>query len=292
MEFIEALEVVMVQQDSIDCKTAGEVQTNIDRTLQWIDKACNAYPDIDMIIFPECGIQGGHPFPNEDVPFPVPSPQLQPLLDKCRERRVWALFNLLERSEGRVYNTSIIVDGNGEIKLKYRKVNPFVPVEANYPGSEFCVCEGPKGAVFGVMTCYDGDFPEVGRELAYMGANVFLRPTSYMEPYSIPWEFTNRARAYENTAYVLACNRCGTGELFTCFGSSTAVDYDGRILVQAPQSGEWMTKVTIYPKLADQARETRRWVNHLYNLKHRGYAAVAPEGLTDNPYKLAYRDWK
>ena len=289
---VQALEVIMVQQDSIDCKTKEDVQKNIGAALAWMDRACRAYPETDLIVFPECGIQGGHPAPDADVPFKVPGTEMQPLMDKCKERQVWALFNFLEAEDGRVYNTCALINDKGEVALKYRKVNPFVPVECNYPGSEFAVCEGPKGAVFGVMICYDGDFPEVGRELAYMGANVLLRPTSYMDPYSIPWEFTNRARAYENTAYVIACNRCGTGNLFTCFGSSMAVDYDGRILSQAPASSEWMAKVSIYPELVNQIRQERKTVNHLYNLKHRGYSAVGGDGLTDNPYKLTYGGWK
>lgn len=292
MSDYRALEVIMVQQDTIDCKNVAQIQQNIDAALEWMDRACSAYPETDIIIFPECGIQGGHPEPDPDVPCMIPGPEIKPLLNKCREKKVWAVFNLLEKCSSRVYNTTIIVDDNGNIALKYHKVNPFVPVEANYPGSEFGVCQGPKGAVFGLMVCYDGDFPEVGRELSYMGANVLIRPASFMDPYSIPWEFTNRARAYENTAYVLACNRCGTGKLFTCFGSSTAVDFDGRVLAQAPATGEWMAKVTIYPDLADQLRRDRKTVNHLYNLKHRGYSAAEPEGLTDNPYRKAYGEWK
>lgn len=289
---VQALEVIMIQQDSIDCKNRKEVQQNIDAALEWMDRACRAYPETDLIVFPECGIQGGHPNPDPDVPFRIPCAEMQPLMDRCRERAVWALFNFLEAENERVYNTCALINAQGEIALKYRKVNPFVPVESNYPGSEFVVCKGPKGAVFGVMICYDGDFPEVGRELAYMGANVFLRPTSYMDPYNIPWEFTNRARAYENTAYVIACNRCGTGNLFTCFGNSMAVDYDGRVLAEAPASGEWMAKVTIYPEIADQVRRERKRVNHLYNLKHRGYSAQGPDGLTNNPYRIAYGDWE
>ena len=289
---MNGLEVIMIQQDSLDCKTVQDVQKNIEATLEWMDRAMAAYPETDQIIFPECGIQGGHPSPDADVPFAVPGQQTLVLQEKCRQKKVWAEFNFLEKSDGKVYNTSIIVDDKGDVALKYRKVNTFVPVEGNYPGNEFAVCKGPKGAVFGLMICYDGDFPEVGRELAYMGANVLIRPTSYMTPYDLPWEFTNRARAYENTAYVLACNRCGTGSLFTCFGASTAVDYDGRILAQAPSSGEWMLKTTIYPELADQMRKERKRVNHLYNLKHRGYAGAPPEGMTDNPYKVAYGNWK
>jgi len=201
------------------------------------------------------------------------------------------MFNILESDDGKIYNTSLLVDDKGEIAIKYRKVNTFAPLERNHPGDKFTVCQGPKGAVFGLMTCYDGDFPEVGRELALLGANVFLRPTSYMEPHSLQWEFTNRARAYENLAYVVACNRTGNSELFTWFGASEVVDYNGRVIAKMPASGEWMTKVTIYPELASQARKERKECNHLYNLFHRGNGSDNPLGLVQNPYTKTQEVW-
>lgn len=283
---LDILQVVLVQQNSIDCVTKKQVNQNIEKTLWWIDNVCKTFPnDVDLIVFPECGIQGAASNPNPDVPFEVPGPEMQVLLDKCSEKKIWAEFNFLEKSESKVFNTSIIVNDNGEIKLKYRKVNTFVPLECNYPGSEFSVCKGPKGAVFGIMLCYDGDFPEVGRELAYMGCNIMIRPSAYLYPYNIPWQFTNRARAYENMAYVLGCNRVANEEAIY-YGESVVVDFDGRVLYQAPTGIECLVKVDIFPKLVEWYRKERKALNNLYNLKHRGYSAVEPEGLTDNPYKL------
>lgn len=282
----DLLQVVLVQQDSIDCITRKEVEQNIEKTLSWVDKVCNTFPEVDLIVFPECGIQGAASNPNPDVPFEVPGPEMQILLDKCFERKVWAEFNFLEKYEDKVFNTSIIVNDDGKIALKYRKVNTFEPIEGHYPGSEFNVCRGPKGAVFGIMACYDGDFPEVGRELAYMGCNVMIRPSAYPCPYTIPWEFTNRARAYENMAYVLACNRVANGEN-VFFGKSVVVDFDGRVLFQALPGVESLIKADIFPGLVDWYRKERKVANHLYNIKHRGYSVVKPNGLTDNPYKLS-----
>lgn len=287
----ELLNVVLIQNNPIDCKNLAQVRQNIDATLNWMDKACTAYPDVDIIVFNEFVIQGGNPSPDEDIAFAIPCEDMMPLLNKCRERGVWATFNFQEKDEGKLYNTSIIVDDKGEIKLKYRKVNTFVPLETNCPGDEFVVCKGPKGAIFGMMICYDGDFPEAGRELAYKGANVFIRMTGYIEPYSGPWGFTNRARAYENAAYVLACNRSGNGSIFSWFGKSEIVDYEGNVIARAPEGIEWMMKSEICPSAADEKRKKKAVFNHLYNIKHRGYTAHDGCEHTVNPYSY-YRDWK
>ena len=140
------------------------------------------------------------------------------------------------------------------------------------------------------MTCYDGDFPEVARELSLQGANVLLRPSSYMEPYSEPWTYVNRTRAFENLAYVIAVNRVGITYQYNWFGGSMAVDYTGKILTQAPYGIPWATKVDIDPRLAETARKEFRTHNHLYNLKHRGYSGLPPEGDQRNVYSV-YRDW-
>lgn len=287
----ELLNVVLVQNNPIDCRTKADVRENIRTTLNWMNKACTAYPDTDVIVFNEFVIQGANPSPEEEIAFPIPCPEMSPLLGKCRDLGVWAAFNFQERDGARLFNTSVIVDDKGEIRLKYRKVNTFVPMETNCPGDEFAVCEGPKGAVFGMMICYDGDFPEAGRELAYKGANVILRQTGYMEPYSLPWEFTNRARAYENIAYVCACNRGGNGSCFSWFGRSEIVDFKGNVIARAPAGIEWMMKAELSPSDADEARKEKGIFNHLYNIKHRGYTAHNGQEHRSNPYTF-YRNWE
>ena len=287
----ETLHVVLVQNNPIDCKTKADVGENIKSTLDWVDKACSAYPDTDLIVFNEFGIQGANPCPDEEIAFRFPCPEMSPLLCKCKERSVWAAYNFQEIDDGKRFNTSVIVDEHGKIQLKYRKVNTFVPMEGNCAGDEFAVCKGPKGAVFGMLICYDGDFPEAGRELAYKGANVLLRMTGYMEPYGLPWEFTNRARAYENIAYVCACNRSGNGSAFSWFGRSEIVDYQGRVIVQAPTGIEWMMKAELCPAAADEAREEKGIFNHLYNIRHRGYTAHDGQVHERNPYTF-YRNWE
>jgi len=288
----KSLGIVLVQCEAIDCVTLEDVETNVKGLLDWLERASEAYPEAEIVVFPECSIQGAHSEAKSDIYIDIPGDITDRLSKKSKEYALWAVYNFLEKSpvEDFPYNTTIIIDDKGKIVLKHRKVNPFVPLEKAIPGNEINICKGPKGAVFGIMTCYDGDFPEVARELSFKGANVMLRPSCYMEPYSRQWGFINQARAYENLTYLIAVNRVGTSQMFTWFGGSMAVDFNGNIIIQAPFGNVWMTKVNVYPLLVNEIRKDYKACNHLYNLKHRGYVGVPPQGDQKNIYSV-YRDW-
>ena len=158
-----------------------------------------------------------------------------------------------------VFNTTVLVGPSG-ILLKYRKVNPWIPWELHasphdlpgYRDNPFPVAETEIGRI-GVAICYDWLFPETIRQLAFNGAEVLVRVSAYMDPWgaSAPmdwWTLFNRARAAENTAYVVAANQGAQLKNYPPFswpGGSMVVDYDGRILAQAdPGPGE---KVVVAP---------------------------------------------
>lgn len=285
--------MVIVQMLPVSVADTAEIQLNVNTLCAWMERAKTGYPGADLIVFPEGSLQGYHPTAWQDTVVTVPGPETEQLAACCRRLGVWAHFSMLERHpEGRKpFNTSLLIDDRGEIALRYVKVNPWVPLEECTPGDTFFVCDGPKGTRIGVITCYDGDFPESVRELATMGANVVIRGAAYMEPYSAPWVFTNQARAWENTLYLVAVNQVGTDPMYTYTGRSMIVDFDGRIIVELTAHAEAMTKADLYPALVDRARAQYAEQNHLYNLTHRGHSALPPHGLTHNPYRF-YRNWK
>ncbi len=158
-----------------------------------------------------------------------------------------------------VFNTTLLIGPEG-ILLKYRKVNPWIPWEVNasphdlpdYAEEPFPVAKTELGNI-GVAICYDWLFPESIRQLVFNGAEVLIRVSAYMDPWGATapmdwWTLFNRARAAENTSYVVAANQGATLEGYPPFswpGGSMVVDYDGRILAQAdPGAGE---KVVVAP---------------------------------------------
>lgn len=176
---------------------------------------------------------------------------------------------------GKVFNTTVLV-GPAGVLLKYRKVNPWLPWEVHtsphdikdYRPELFPVADTELGKL-GVAICYDWLFPEVTRQLAMNGAEVLIRLSAYMDPWGATppmdwWTLFNRARAAENTAYVLAANQGASMKNYPPFswpGGSMVVDFDGRILAQAdPGPGE---KVVVGPiDIGALRHERERRVGH------------------------------
>jgi predicted amidohydrolase len=98
-----------------------------------------------------------------------------------------------ESSHSRVYNTHIIIDSNGKIVTKYRKVHLFdvsIPSEGvnlresatTAPGSKLVVCDSPIGKL-GLSVCYDLRFPEMYTKLVEEGgADILLVPSAFTVP--------------------------------------------------------------------------------------------------------------
>jgi formamidase len=174
-----------------------------------------------------------------------------------------------------VFNTTALIGPDG-ILSKYRKVNPWIPWEvhasphdiAGYADDPFPVVDTELGKL-GTAICYDWLFPESIRQLAFNGAEVLIRVSAYMDPWGATppmdwWTLFNRARAAENTAYVVACNQGATLAGYPPFswpGGSMVVDFDGRILAQA-DAGEG-EKVVVAPINIDMLRHERaRRIGH------------------------------
>ncbi len=97
----------------------------------------------------------------------------------------------LKRS--RVYNTHIILDSEGNLVTKYRKVHLFsvsIPAEGvnlreantTAPGSKLVVCDSPIGKL-GLTVCYDLRFPEMYSALVEEGdADILLVPSAFTVP--------------------------------------------------------------------------------------------------------------
>jgi len=114
--------------------------------------------------------------------------------------------------EGVVYNSVGLFGPDGALLGLYRKTHLFPTERLNgggwsTPGSEPVVVQTELATV-GLTICYDGDFPELYRCEAVLGAEVILRPSALLRSFHI-WEVTNRARAYDNHVYIAACNAVG-----------------------------------------------------------------------------------
>ena len=132
---------------------------------------------------------------------------------------------------GNPYNSGLIIDDHGELRLYYRKLHPWVPVEPWEPGDlGIPVIDGPKGAKLALIICHDGMFPEMARECAYKGAEIMLRTAGYTAPIRQSWRFTNQANAFCNLMVTANVCMCGSDGTFDSMGEGMIVNFDGTVI--------------------------------------------------------------
>jgi formamidase len=185
---------------------------------------------------------------------------------------------------GNPYNSGLVIDDKGIVKLYYRKLHPWVPVEPWEPGNlGIPVCDGPNGSTLALIICHDGMFPEMAREAAYKGADIILRTAGYTAPIRHAWKITNQANAFCNLAYTASVCLCGSDGSFDSMGEGMFCSFDGTVMVEGGGRVDEIITAELRPDLVREARTGWGVENNIYQLYHRGYVAVKG-GAQDCPY--------
>ncbi len=177
---------------------------------------------------------------------PIPGISTFPLMDLAARAKVWILAgSIYEKIPGeeKVYNSSVLIGDDGEIKTVYRKIHLFDVslsgkkiFESNVfnPGRHPVLGE-VAGIKLGMTVCYDLRFPELYRRYSKAGAKMIAVPSSFTHVTGqAHWEILLRARAIENQSFILAPNQCGVGNRgIKTYGHSMIVDPWGGILARA-----------------------------------------------------------
>jgi formamidase len=229
-----------------------------------VGKARRNLSTMDLVVFPEYALHGLSMDTNPDIMCTLDGPEVGRFKQACVDNRIWACFSIMELNPGgNPFNSGIIIDDRGTLRLYYRKMHPWVPVEPWEPGDiGIPICDGPNGSKIALIICHDGMFPEMARESAYKGANIMLRTAGYTAPIRHAWHVTNQANAFCNLMYTANVCLAGSDGSFNSMGEGMIVNYDGVPLVAG--NG-----------IPDE--------NNIYQLGHRGYVAVKG-GAQDCPY--------
>lgn len=206
---------------------------NVDAMLLKLDILMNIYPWVDMVVFSELCAYGPLTYHAQEVPGVFE----QRMCAAAAKHGVWLLpGSIFERANGSIYNTASVINPEGSVVARYRKMFPFYPYEVGVtPGSEFCVFDVPDVGKFGVSICYDMWFPETTRTLAVMGAEVILHPTlTGTIDRDIELSIAQAAAA-TNQCFFFDVNGLDTGGS----GRSIVCGPDGRVMYQAQNNEEF-----------------------------------------------------
>ncbi len=197
--------------------TPMAVRENVEKAVAWVARA-RRETDAELIVLPESVTTGFTPDGGAEELWDrvdtLPGRLSAPMEALARELGVYIVFPTYERgpTRGVVYNSAALITPEGGVAGVYRKTHLF-PTERlsgggwSTPGIRPVVVSTALADI-GLSICYDGDFPELYRVLALRGAEVVVRPSALLRSYEI-WDLVNRARAYDNHTYLVACNAVG-----------------------------------------------------------------------------------
>lgn len=206
----------------------------------------------------------------------IPGPSTETFGKLAKELGIVIVTSLFEkRAPGLYHNTAVVLDSDGSIAGKYRKMH--IPDDPGYY-EKFYFTPGDFGftpiktsvGMLGVLVCWDQWYPEAARLMALAGADLLIYPTAIgWDPNDKAgekarqreaWITIQRAHAIANGIPVLSINRtgfepspCGHGGA-QFWGSSFVAGCQGELLAQAGTDEETELVVELDNKRSEKVR--------------------------------------
>ena len=209
---------------------------------------------------------------NFDLAEPIPGPSTEIYGELAKRYQVVIVTSLFERrAAGLYHNTAVVIDSDGTIAGKYRKMH--IPDDPAYY-EKFYFTPGDLGfhpiqtsvGRLGVMVCWDQWYPEAARLMALQGAELLIYPTAIgydaadtpdeQQRQRNAWQTVQRGHAVANGLPVVAVNRVGMEESQRFWGTSFVCGPQGELLYEAPEDREAADVVAVD---LERSEQVRRW---------------------------------
>ncbi|MBN8997052.1 MAG: carbon-nitrogen hydrolase family protein [Rhizobiales bacterium] len=232
---------------------------NVDKAIRYVDEAA-ARHGADLVVLPEFFNTIFFAQYRDKAHFSLAEKDDGPTITEIREAARRNRINILatiyeEEAAGLYYDTAMLVDRDGEIRFKYRKVHPaaVLSLEKIYfrYGTRFDTYQLDDWRV-GVGICYDMAFPETARCLAVAGAELLLAP--YATSRRNLFQEVLQTRSFENGCYLAAANKVGREGDWVFGGGSAIIGPAGKILASADRDNEALIVADIDREEMRQAR--------------------------------------
>jgi N-carbamoylputrescine amidase len=173
---------------------------------------------------------------------PIPGPTTDVFTDLCREYGVVAVLNVFEEDGERTFDSSPVIDADGQLLGVTRMVHimdgqGFYEKGYYHPGDRSSFVYDTRIGRIGVAICYDRHYPEYMRNLGLEGAELVVVPQAGALgewPEGI-FEGELQIASFQNGYFAALVNRVGKEEFLHFSGESYVVDPFGKVISRAPQ---------------------------------------------------------
>lgn len=193
---------------------------------------------------------------------PINGPSSEFLSHHAERLDMWIAGTCPERdpANDRPHNSFVVASPTGEL-YRYHKIHPFTHggEDQVFRGGDRHLTILIDGVRISLFVCYDLRFANEFWGLA-PHTDCYLVPANWPASRNDHWDVLLRARAIENLAWVVGCNRIGTGGDLTYLGHSTVIDPWGRVVAHAGESQGVMV-ADIEPETVRDLRERYGFLN-------------------------------
>lgn len=214
------------------------VDEGLDGFVDDVSATLAAYPDVDLLVFPEMHLHDADHLPEQERPAALRAAAVSLDSDYVKhlgliaaQHHIWLCPGSIGviGDDGSYTNTQLVFDPAGQLRAAYDKMFPWRPFEPHKPGTKFVV-QGLDGAgAIGLSNCFDAWFPEHTRQLTWLGAELVLNVVRTTTPDREQELVLARANAIVNQVYMASVNAVGSAGR----GRSIAVDPEGFVLAEA-----------------------------------------------------------
>ncbi|MDI6786709.1 MAG: carbon-nitrogen family hydrolase [bacterium] len=257
-----ALNIALVQMDV----KIGKKEENIKKAEKLLKK-CEDFK-LDIICFPELFTTGYDLENISNLAESSSALSLKFITEKARKLSCYILAgSIAEKNQDRIYNTSFLIDNQGQIIGKYSKINLFPPFKEDLyfeKGKEVSLSKikiKDKEIWVGILICYDLRFPTLFQKLTQEGAQIIFVPSQFPNPRIEHWKVLLKARAIENQVYIIGINRIGNDSEVSYFGHSMVIDPWGEVVGNAlEEEGVLFAKIDL-DRIAEAREKIPVWKN-------------------------------
>ena len=179
----------------------------------------------------------------------------------AQKHKVNIIASYIEESMGSYYNCAVIINDQGQLITKYRKIHlfPLKPMEESEfftsgDNTDVKSIVNINGLQVGILICFDLRYPEISRRLVLEGVDCIIYLAEFPRPRDDVWTTLLRARAMENQIFVIGVNRVGTDPEISFFGKSIVIDPNGKTICSG-SSKEEILKADLDLKLLNSAKK-------------------------------------